>query len=277
MDFIRPKTVEDLIVIFLKDGEKKTTEVLSQIREIRKNTTKQAFYAALRKLKKEEVVLVYKGSAALHTTWVRRMQETIDQLAYAYSMGSNAFSVLGLADRESLSFVFYNSKSLDIFWGHSQNILIYNTSASEPIYAYDPHYWFLIAREESETKLFEEMARSKKQFLMTVGGNSLVDNSIRHYFKSDYLQYNIKKIFVKNNYYITVIGDYITEVTLDSVITKKIEDIYAASSSIDETVINSLKSLLELKSRSKIKITRDKKKAEKLKKKLGKDFYILKN
>lgn len=275
MNFIHPKTIEDLIITALKNGEKRTTEILEIIKSIRKGTTKQAFYAALRKLKQEESVVVYKGSVALHTSWIRKMQESIEQIAQTYSIGLDAFNVLGLANKESLSFIFSNSRSLDIFWGHAQNILMYHSPSSEPIYSFDPCYWFFIAREDSEKKLLEEIVRNKRQFLMTVNEISPFDSIIRQYFNNDYLQYNIKQFYDKDNYYFTVIGDYITEVWLDPSIARKIKQLYKDYKQVNESLVSSLERLLEIKSRNKIKITRDAVKADKLKKKLSRDFFVI--
>lgn len=277
MDLLKPRAIEDLILLIIQKGEQNTGDILRNIQNIRKNTTKQAFYSALRKLKSDEVVVVYKGSVALHTTWIRNMQEKIDQMAQAYSVGLDAFSVLSLANQESISFIFYNSRALDSFWGHSQNILMYNTTPGEPIYSYDPHYWFFIARQDSERKLLKEIVRNKRQFLMAVGGADYLDKVIKREFNNDHLQYSFKKVFEKDNYYLTVIGDYITEVWLDPAIARKVETIYKQANRADEETEVALKKLLEIRSRNKIRITRNRAKAERIKNKLKKDFYIVKN
>lgn len=274
MNIIKPKRVEDLIIQQLIRGELFTTDLLLKIRNIRKNTTKQGFYAALRKLKHEEIVLIYKGTVSLNTIWIKKMRETFEDISKTYTTNQKSFDVLGLEDKESISYSFSNIKSLDIFWGHSQNILIHNTSHLQPIYSYDPHYWFYLARRESEKELLSEIVKHKRQFLMSVGGTSHLDKVIKNDFNSDYLQYNYKRIFNKENYYVTIIGEYITEVFLDEEISKKIDSLYNNSTN-DEKSITILKSFLEAKAKNRIKISRNALKSRKLKAKMGKEFYII--
>lgn len=275
MNILKPKKIEDLVTASLIHGEQMASELLGRIQSTGKNITKQGFYAALRKLKTEETILIYKGRVSLNTVWIKKMRDMFEIIDRAYTMGTKSFDVLGLENKESITYSFSTIRNLDIFWGHSQNILIHNTDEQEPVYAYDPHYWFYIARKDTERELLRELERNKRQFLMTVSSTLPLDKTIKTDFNTDYLQYNYENMFDKNNYYVTVIGDYITEVFLDETTAQKIEGIYESATGITESVTHNLKSLLELKVKSKIKISRNQARAEKLKKKMGKDFYVL--
>jgi hypothetical protein len=278
MNIINPKRLEDLIVNLLMDGERATTELLSVIRINRKNTTKQGFYAALRKLKADEVILVYRKAVSLNTAWIKKMHEAFEIIEKTYTTDHKSFDVLDLEEKESISYAFSNIKNLDIFWGHSQNILIHNSQTSEPVYSYDPHYWFYIARKETEKELLKEIVAQKRQFLMTVAGQAKLDKIIKTDFNNDFLQYSYNKDLFKkknNNYYITVIGDYITEVFLDEQISKEIDQLYKTDLDV-EKASGILKNLLDKKGKSKIKISKNKTRAQKLKTKMGKDFYVIK-
>ncbi len=276
MNLINPQKIEDLILKLLMKGELNTTSLLSHIREIRKDTTKQGFYAALRKLKAEEVILIYKGTVSLNTVWIKKMRDAFEILGRTYTTEQTSFDVLDLQDKESISYSFSTIKNLDIFWGHSQNILMHNTPNHEPIYAYDPHYWFYLARKDTESELLKEIVQNKRQFLMSVGNSAGLDKLIKPDFNNNYLQYNYAKMFEADNYYMTVIGNYITEVYLDENISEKIHQIYKSTRTDDKNAILLLKTFLEARARNRIKISRNKNKADKLKKKLGKNFYILK-
>ena len=276
MNLINPQRLEDYIVKLLMEGEQSTTSLLSRVRVIRKNTTKQGFYAALRKLKAEEVALTYKGKVSLSTVWINKMKSSFEEIGRKYAAGQASFSVLDLDDRESMSYSFSTIKNLDIFWGYSQSILMHNTPDNNPIYAYDPHYWFYFAHKETETELLKEIVQHKRQFLMTVGGATKLDKAVKPHFNNKYLQYNHKKLFRKDNYYITVIGDYISEVMLDEGTGKKIDNVYGSTNELNDAIVEKLKQILEAKVRCKIKISKNKSKADKLKKMMGRDFYILK-
>ena len=81
----------------------------------------------------------------------------------------------------------------------------------------------------------------------------------------------------KRNYYVTIVGDYITEVFLDKETTRKIDEIYKNKTLIDTEAIESFIKVLNSKTKNKIKISRKKNKAERLKRKLKKNFYLIRN
>ena len=110
---------------------------------------------------------------------------------------------------------------------------------------------------------------------MTVGGKTTLDKLIKKNFEGHFLQYNQDKVFENNNYYLTVIGDYIAESCFNPKISEKIDKIFDSNNAINETVIKDLQQILELKIKTKIKISRNKKRAEKIKRKLGRNFYII--
>jgi hypothetical protein len=203
------------------------------------------------------------------------MRDIFENINKVYTDNQNSFDVLGLENKESITYSFSNIKNLDGFWGHLQDILVHKTNKSEPVYSYDPHYWFYIARKEREREILNEIVKRKRQFLMTVGGFTKLDNIIKSEFNTDYLQYNRNRIFSKENYYATIIGDYVVEVYLDEKVAQRIENIYQTSSEINSTVVNNLKLLLNSKTKNKIKISRNNTKAEKIRRKLKKDFYVL--
>ncbi len=275
MSLLKPSTLEEVVVKFLSEGEKSTATLLTKIRESGRDITKQGFYKALRKLKGEEIILVYRKIVSLDTVWIKKMGDLFEEITKAHALRRDSFDIVGLDDRESMTYLFSNAKNLDTFWGYIQSILIHKIEPCEPIFSYDPHYWFYIARKEREQELLKEMVEHKRQFLMTVGGTTPLDKVVRQDFNNDYLQYNYKKMFDAPNYYITLLSDYIIEVTLDISVSTEIENIYQNEKVITAEIINSLDKLLLSKGRNKIKISRNRKRAVLLRKKFQKDFYKL--
>ncbi len=273
MDLITPKKIEDIIISKLIKGEQRSTTLLEEVKLVRKNTTKQGFYAIIRKLKKSEIVLVYRGIVSLNTAWIKKLKRIFELADEKYLLNQNSFDALNLEDGEYLSYSFRNLNNLDIFWGHSQTIFLHNSPKNESIYCYDPHYWLYLARNKSEKDLLQEIVGSGRNFLMNVGGTTFLDKQIKKDLNDQHIQYNYRKVFEGNNYYVTVIGDYITEVYLDKKISDEIDNFYIKTTSFNEETIKSLKKFLERKIKSKIKISRNKIKSEKLKIKLGKDFF----
>jgi hypothetical protein len=280
MYFLKPRKVDELIISQLLKGEFSTKELLLRVRELRshnlkgKDTTKQSFYAALRKLRREDIVITYKKNVSLNTTWLGYMRDMFDQTHVAYTSGKASPDFLSLSDRESVTYNFSTIKNMDTFWGHTWNILTHTIPPTEPLYIYDPHYWFYIARHDLERKFQKEITARKRQYLMSVAGNTPLDKIIKKDFQGEYLQYNYDPIFGKGDYYMTVIGDYIAEAYLDQKAVAKIEYIFGHYKTVTPEVVRSLQEVLDAPLQSKIKISRNKAKAEKLKRRLGKNFYV---
>jgi hypothetical protein len=273
MSLIQPKTTEEAILNLLAKGPMGTVDLLSAVAK-RLRITKQAFYAGLRKLKAEEVIVVYKGTASLNTVWVSRMGDWVDMARAAYLSNLSASSIFGLKERESVSYTFADTKHLDAFWGHSQSILVNETPATEPVYSFDPHYWFYIAREETERDLVDSVVAKGKQFLMTVGGSDPLDRAIRSDFSDDSRQYHIEDVFGRDDYYIVVIGNYITEVVLDAKLVGEIKKLYASQAELTEAVVADFKKLLLVPARHKLKISRNSRRARAIKTRLARNFFI---
>jgi len=276
VNLLDPKSLEDQIAHFLIKGGRGTTELLKELQTLRPGTTKQGFYAALRKLKAEDVVVVYKKVVALNVTWVKQMEEMLARAAKTYTVEDDSSNLLSLADKESVSYSFASIKQLDNYWGHAQNIVVQATPADEPVYTYDPHYWFYIARPEVERGHMDGINALGKQFLMTVGGATPLDKAIQYAFNNELRQYHMERMFAKERYYVVVIGDYIFESTFNEDIERRIGDIYARDANPAAEVAKAFESILNAKVRGKLKITRNRTKARKLKAKLGKNFVIKK-
>lgn len=274
MSLLVPSIIGEAILNNLKGGERKTTELLQELSGFGGGITKQAFYAALRKLRNEEVVVVYGGRVAINTAWIRSAQELLGQMERSYISENLTTDLPTLSQKESVSYIFSNTQHLDTFWGHSQSQIIYRTSAREPVYSYDPHYWFYIARRETERKLVDDIVAANRQFLMTVGGITPLDKALRAEFSGDLRQYHLEAMFPKKNYYVVVIGDHITEVWLDDNMTALIEDIYDREDILNASVQKNFQKLLTIRARHRIRISRNSRRAEVLKKKLKKNFFV---
>jgi len=273
MDFLTPTSVSELIIDGLREGPRSTVELLRTIQG-RRRVTKQGFYAALRELKKSETVLVYRHTVSLNAAWIARMQERLTAIGHAYLSSPVLPDLLALQEKESISFSFSSSRTLDSFWGHAQSLLLQHTPAAEPIYSYDPHYWFYLARKETEERLIRDIEASRRQFLMIVGGDGELDRLIQKRFASDALQYHRERLFDDPSYYVSAIGDYLIEVWLDPHLSEQVEKVFASSNPLQQGVASTLLPLLEKKSRNKIKISRNKSRAESLKKKFRPHFFI---
>lgn len=276
MSLFHPIRIEDFIVNHLKTGPITCLELVEKVQKDRPKTTKQAVYAALRSLKSQEQILVFKGTASLDITWINQMASLLETTKNNYLRNNNRGSFLNLEDKERIKYYFNDVHKADIFWTHAYYLLLEKLRPEEPVFLYNPHEWFLIARNENEEAVIKTTIQKGNHFLLTSGGNTFLDKHVSKYFDGDKSQYNIlpKSLFKENNYYLNIFGDFIIEAWLDKAISEKVEKLYTTTTQWSENVRTKAEKILNANGRMRIVISRNKKKTEKIKKYLRKGFAL---
>ncbi len=277
MNVIDPVSIEDYVIHFLQKESLSGAVLLGKIQHIRPNTTKQALYAALRKLRTQEIVIMHNMRISLSTIWLRNMIEFFQIAKHVYIKSiTTDEGFLNLEDGDRVMYSFKNPNIADIFWGHAFEILAEITSVSAPAYVYNPHEWFMLARPETEKSIFKKIAQSGKQILVLAGGATFLDKSIIKEFDGTIAQYHPtdEDIFEKRNYYLNIFDDFIIEAYLDEKITKKIDWFYESTEEWTLEKQNKLRDIIALEGKNKLTISRNKKRSDKLKKMFNKYFYV---
>lgn len=256
------------------------TELVSLLQKERTGTTKQGVYAVVRKLKAQEVVVVHGKKASLNLLWLNRLEKFLEDARAALGeSGGAADSFLGLRDGEKISYAFRDPVSADPFWGHALELLAAASKTDEPVYLYNPHDWFLLARRDSELASMRAIAAKGKRWCLTVAGNAPADRAIAKDFDGDQSQYHMagKSPFPKADRYLNVIDDFIIEVAIDPAAASRLEQWYRDTAHVDEKAARRLQSIVSARSKTKLVISRNRRKAERLKRPLRKSFYLPKN
>lgn len=271
----KPKTIEDHILSLLKGGSLGTTDLLSQIKEVRPTTTKQALYQTLRKLKKEEVVVLRSKLVSLSHIWINKMSEYFSGAQGSYGSSTEpSEDFLKLEDGEKISYTFKSPEHTDMFWGHAFGIL--SNRVSKSIFIYNPHEWFIVAREESEKHLFQEIVKKDKELNVLVGNRDDIDKEQGIWFSENNIQYfaTVDKIFDKRNYYLNIFDDFIIEAWLDEKTTQEIDKFYKEENTLNESSKQRLISVISNKGKNKLTISRNARRSAKLKNIFKKYFLI---
>ena len=275
MSLDKPKRIEECLLKHLQAGPALMINLVEKIKKDRPNTTKQAVYAAIRALKKSEQVLTYKGTASLNLTWLNSMVNYFDLARHNYIKtegGRNNF--LDLDDKEKIKYYFQDSIKGDIFWTHALYLLVERSDQGDPIFFYNPHEWFLLARNENELNIFETINKKGRRLFLTAGNRLFLDRYVKKYFDNNLSQYHAKEspLFKESNYYLNIVGDFLIEAWLDKKITDKIEKFYQDTASWSEAAHEKLQNIASMDGQMKIVISRNHKKAEKIKNSLKKYF-----
>lgn len=277
MNILKPTSIEEYIIKTLQKQAFSGSELLIEIKKYRLRTTKQALYSALRKLRSAEIVVMHDMRISLSSIWVTQMAEFFSLAKHFYTKTvTTDEGFLNLEDGDRVSYSFKNPNITDIFWGHAFDILAEITPIHEPVYLYNPHDWFMLARPETEKLLFQKFAQAGKQLLLLAGGITFLDKYIIKEFDGTIAQYHPTNelLFDKRNYYVNIFDDFIIEAYLDESTAKKIDDFYNTTTEWNASTEAVLKKIIAHEGKNKLTISRNRKKAEKLKKVFKKYFYI---
>ncbi len=270
------QSIEDLVINALKEGTKTTSELIQNITLIRANSTKQGVYRVLRKLKKEEKIVIHGKSVSLNIQWLKSMGEFFSLAEFHYSGSTGTDSFLNIKGRDKVVYSFKNLNLLDAFGIHALHMMGMVTEKHTPLFAYNPHEWFFWARREAEQMFVEAMHKDERQLFLVSSHSDPLDIELRKHYQGDLLQYHIveKPLFPKGSYYFVGIGDYLMEVYFDEKIVEELDLFYKTTKTWNEEARLALQKIVLKSSKNKLVISRNKRKIERYKKMLSPYFFI---
>jgi len=270
------KKLNQYVLDRLKHGPRIVVKLIEDIKKVRPHTTKQGVYAALRELKKQEVVVMHRKKASLNLKWLNQQSAYFFAARYNYLSDTGAGDFSRLNQGEKIAYHFTKPVLTDAFWCHVLYILIEQQKLNGPIFLYNPHCWFFICRAESERALRDFISQHHSQYLLTVHGRTPLDRYIINEFDGTASQYYMseRSYFLRPNYYLNIIGDFIIEVWINPRIAGEIERIYHQTKVVDQQTIDKLTALINSRGKSRLVISKDKMKAQKLAKKFSRNFYL---
>lgn len=265
-------SLESTIISLLRPRGMEGTQVIKETRRSFPSVTKQAVYQILRRLRKEEVVVVFKKEYVLSEVFVNKV---IDFFEAAKRNLSKSDPLLNLLDGEYISYHFKNSYITDQFWAHAFIVLSQFCHKGMPVMLYNPHEWFYIARESSERSMFEILDKSGIPALVLVGTTDPLDIVAQKYFQHGLFQYYAKQMSnQKRNYYLNIFNDYFIEVWLNPHVSCAIDEWYRNTKVLNDQAKKELQSIIGREGKTKIRISRNKKRANRLRRLFKKDFFI---
>lgn len=270
-------SVESTLIKALAQSSQGASALLADIHRTRPRFTKQALYVILRRLIKDEVVVKHGAQFSLSSVWIGKMAQFFAEVQGRYGIQRERVDFLNLEDGNKISYAFKNPLEADRFWGHAFDVLGARLAQLEPLYIYNPHEWFFFARAESEQALFTALQKRGQQVWLLCGGATELDREVKRYFDGTVLQYHMltEVLFGARNYYLNIFGDYIIEAHIDPHVAAEVDTFYEATTSLTPEVPARLTALLA-KGKTKLTISRNARKAAKLKKLFAPYFYVVK-
>lgn len=274
MIFSNKTRIEEYIIEILDKGPQNGPSILEKATTLHGPTTKQAVYKVLRKLISDEVINKQGTHYSLNRVWLQK----IHKFSHGHISEPESVDISNVLNFEDGDSVTYNFKSpflLDIIWGHLYDIVYEANPARQVVLNYHPHEWLILSRPETEKFWLSQFSQDKKMMLFTIGGSSFLDKRFKKEYSSNYVSINLSESYnLDSNRYLAVLGDYVFEITTNKNFEKKVHELFEKVSNIDEINQKEIVELSKLKYRSKLKLSKNKKKADLWRTKFKKDFYI---
>jgi len=274
MIFAEKTRIEEYVIETLDKGAIEGPALLKQIELVKPGVTKQALYKSLRKLLKNEVVNKTGKVYSLNRTWLQKLREFSGR-HISETKAIDNMNILDFEDGDSVVYNFKNPFVLDIIWGHLYDILYEANPRDQVMLNHHPHEWLMLSRPETEQYWLNRFRKDGKVMLFTIGGNTLLDKDFKKNWQSDNIKINIGESYgLKPNQYLSIVGDYIFEIKTDENFEKEVDTFFNKNKTVDEAAQRQINAISKKKYKSKLKLTKSKKKADAWRKKFKKDFYI---
>jgi hypothetical protein len=268
--------IENQVIELLKSGSLRTTVLITILQEKGLKPTRQAVYRVLRSLCKSEIVVIYNRMVSLNMRWLEQLASFADVAEYFYDIDKlRSGSFVHLREKEKITYTFNSLRYTDAFWNHALYVVLQIVPKHEHWFAYNPHAWFFIARKDEELSLLTQITK-QRLYLLTAGGRTHMDKVIQKLVEGKRSQYHTLEnpLFVDRGYYINILGDYIIEVKVDEHIAREIEEWYRGTKQLNDVAVRQLQDIIESEGKIELKISKNAMKAEKLRKRVRKYFYI---
>lgn len=265
------KGIENDIIAHLAEGSLPTKALVKTIAGER-SVTDQGVYKALKYLIDNEVVTKEKRTVGLSYAWLERLVAFTDDVAREYEM-SDMNDFLRLNDKEKASYTFTEYFKSDTHWAHIFFLLAKRIDA--PIFLLSAHNWFVIARPDTESVIYEWANRAQRHMYTLTKSNTALDKAAQKTIESDFVHfYHDEDMSAPLNHFVTVIGDFIFDFIIPEHVADTIEKYYAMYTELNEESIGAFRTLSDTKWPVKFTVEKNVAKARKLRRRIAKDFFI---
>lgn len=263
------QTVHSYITDALAEGSLPSKKLVENAKK-KLGVTKEAVYKALRQMITEEIVVKRGKTVSLSNQWVIDMAEKWKKVEARYSGKTGGYLP---AEKNSVVYTCKTLDQLDTLWNHNIYEIVATLPKGSYLLAGVPHYWFPAIRSGSEHSLVKNIKARGYHWLQLASSKKKLDIELRKYFPYKEIEYHATELPDKG--YFNVFGDYVVEVTLDSKTASYINRWYDTHTKFDAESISELEKVLKIKGVFKLKISRNKSKAERYQK-LFKKYFVMK-
>ncbi len=273
MLFLKKDNLETLIIKALKDKGLSGPDIIESVAQKKPGITRQAIYVVLRRFIQEDVLYKTDHVYSLNRLWLKEMYSFAGNQLNELQKADTAH-IVDLEDGDRITYQFKNPHLMDIYWEHIFDTLLETHDKKLPIVIYHPHDWLIYARKESEEFFVREFEKKKILGLFAVGGKTTIDLLFKKRWQNDFLQISCGKSYgFEDGYYMNIMGDLIFEIFIEQKFNDDINQVFSLDEN-DPVFKRRMHELSLRKYKTKLIISKNKKKVHRIFQKITKDFVL---
>lgn len=260
--------VDDLIVQALAEQPAQTAvQLLQKVQpRIENELTVQGWYKALRRLIAQEVLIKVGATNSLNARWILSVVRLAEKAEASHLTRPPLPTVRLPEGRERITYRFRNLLDMDTFWGHLLVYIAAHARKPRVLYAYNPHFWFYLAHENSEKEYNKGMSTYGVKTKMLIGSKSFLDRWSTQFFDTN-IRYWLHPVplfpDVSRSY--NYLGGYWMEIKLSDRAGQAIEDLFTRTKKLEDVSPLALLNLFHAANACSITISCSRAKGDRLK------------
>lgn len=269
----KPTTTEEYIIEILGERPLRGPALNAAVNQQKGETTKQAVYAALRNLIDQEIVTKTGTVYTLNRVWLQKLHSFSRQHIDVATQKQHQ-TILDFQDGDSVTYKFKDPNAMDVMWGHLYDLVYDVSDQYQVIVNHHPHEWLILARTETEQYWLRRFEDDKKLLLFNIGGNTPIDKQFKSEYQSDFIKINNGVDYgLRPNEYLAVVGDYVFNISVEHAFEQAVDELFQASASVAD-IKAPIRELAKQKYTSKLKLSKNSKKAIKWRQTFANDYAI---
>lgn len=270
-DPLHPKT--GAIIELLAENRTLSTadlqKLLKKERQIEMSTAN--FYKIIAKMVENQILVKTGDHLALNMTWATSVYKYAELMHQQKSLQTEAFPPFKQGERRT--FPAESLDKIDPIWTHLV-LYLFTQEDDEMIYVYEAHPWYLLGRPATERRMYESCAVQGKKIRMLLGNKTFLDQYGYKLHKTTPCEAVItdKPPFPKEGYTFWLCGEYIIECYYPDLISQYFSSFFETTKTIDAFDLKTFNGIFHIKVPAELKVSRDKKKAEEMRKSIKKFF-----
>ncbi len=234
----------------------------------------QGFYKIIRQLLNDRVIAKTDGRLSLYSAWVNNLMKFAKQAAFTHLDANSSPVTIILEEGEKKSFEFDTPIEMSTFWDHALLMVAYyykdsDESIDRNAYSKNFYSWIQLLRTSDEAQLINLYSDLDMNWSMASGSHSFLNKAALSQLSDENFKFTLYKELSgygegKDNFHITVIGDFIFETQLPNFIFQIMKNTFESVKTLSEFKADKVQALVHEHAKTILYLSRDKKRAETL-------------